>query len=369
MRLVAAAALLVCIGCSADTAAPVVNRPAATVTSYEVGARPSAVAVADLDADRSLDLAVVNSGADTVTILLGRGGTFRPGGTYPAGKEPCDVEAGDVDRDGDPDLVIANHETSDVTVLMNDGRGGFPAARAVTVSTGARPHIHGVALADFDGDGWLDVAVESADTNEVRLRRGAAGGFGAVTPIGVGTMPYTQVGAADMNGDGAPDVLVPGHGDKTVRLIASSSGNFVVSPLVAATRQTPWTVAGADVDGDSERDLIVVETDAVSVWLKSADQYRAAAWAPLAIPGATAVATGDLDGDRLQDFVVGAWDSAEIIAVAGAAPAPRKVAACARPIGLAIADLDGDGAGEIVATCPTEARVIVLRSPFASRRR
>jgi hypothetical protein len=35
------------------------------------------------------------------------------------------------------------------------------------VETGARPHLHGLATADFNGDGWPDVAVDSTDTGQV----------------------------------------------------------------------------------------------------------------------------------------------------------------------------------------------------------
>jgi hypothetical protein len=42
----------------------------------------------------------------------------------------------------------------------------------------------------------------------------------------------------------------------------------------------------------------------------------------------------------------------------------HRVRTCERPIGLAIADLSGDGRGELLATCTTGNRLLVLASPL-----
>ena len=356
--------LLALSGCAADGATPAETRRPAVSESYAVGLQPRSVAVADFNADRSVDLAVANSGDGTVSLLLGRPRGFHPGGTFPAGKEPSDIKASDVDRDGDPDLVIANHETSTFTLLSNDGKGRFAAAAGSPFETGARPHIHSVNAADFDGDGWMDIAVESADTQEVRLRRGGQRGFGSVIPIAVGTMPYSQLGAADVTGDGVVDVLVPGHRNRTVRAITKSGSAFALAPFVVATREQPWFVTAGKLNGDHKPDLVVLETDTVSAWLKGPDTYTAASWSPVRLPGATGIAVGHLDGDDIEDIVVGLWEGSEIAVIGSRASTPRMIQACGRPIGLSVTDLDNDGAGDIVIACSTESRVVVLRSPL-----
>jgi hypothetical protein len=349
-------------------AAGACQRPAAATTSYDVGARPRAIAVADLDGDGRLDVAVANSGDGTVSILLGAGGgVLRPaaGSPMPAGREPSDVRAADLDRDGDADLALANHETSGVTVLLNDGRGRFAAAAGSPFDTGARPHVHGLAAADVDGDGWVDLAVESADTREVRILRGGARGFGAVLAVDVGTMPYYRVGAADVVADSLPDLLVPGHGDSTVRILHRRGATLVAAPSPIRLGGTPWMVLADDVNGDRRRDIVVVQTDAVGIWLAGEGGYSAASGSPFRLTGATEVATGDLDGDGIADVAVGLWEGAEVTVLAGPRLAARRVRTCERSIGLAIADLDGDGRNELLAACATENRLIVV--PGAAR--
>ena len=336
------------------------------IVSYDVGARPGAIATGDFNNDGTLDVAVANSADGTVSIFLGvGGGRLRPapGSPFPAGREPSEVDAADLDRDGDSDLVLANHETSRVTILLNDKRAHFTAASGSPFETGARPHVHSLATADFDGDGWPDVAVDSADTKEVRILRGSPRGFGAVIAVAVGTMPYNRLGAADVAGDEHKDVLVPGHDDSTVRVVQRAGSGLALAAWNIRLSEKPWMVVGDDVNGDRRTDLVVVHSDAVSVWLAGRDGFSQASGSPFPIRGATVAATGDLDGDGLTDVAVGPWDGDEVTVLGGRGLTARKIRTCERPVGLAIADLDGDRRNELLAACANDNRMVVVTMP------
>ncbi|MET8417791.1 FG-GAP repeat domain-containing protein [Streptomyces sp. NPDC005134] len=74
---------------------------------YPTGDAPSSVAVGDLDGDG--DLAIANTNARTVSVLLRNGdGTFAPQVSYPTGEYLYSVAVGDLDGDGDLDLTTAN---------------------------------------------------------------------------------------------------------------------------------------------------------------------------------------------------------------------------------------------------------------------
>ncbi|HEX7239506.1 MAG TPA: VCBS repeat-containing protein, partial [Longimicrobiaceae bacterium] len=89
--------------------------------------------------------------------------------------------------------------------------------------------------------------------------------------------------------------------------------------------------------------------------------FSGAAGSPFPLRGATEAAAGDLDGDGVADVVVGPWEGDEVAVLTGARLVRRAVRACPRPIGLAVADLDRDGRGELLAACPTRDRLLVLR--------
>jgi hypothetical protein len=333
---------------------------APSVTFYGVGEGPRAVVVADLDGDSRLDAAVANAGDGTVSILLGTGdGRLEPSVSFPAGTDPADVDAADVDLDGDVDLLVANHETSGFTVLLNDGRGTFTDAPGSPVATGALPHIHGLVAADFDGDGRIDVAVESADTREVRILWGEASGFAAPVAFALPTMPYSHIGMARASDGSPPSILIPGHLDNTILEIETRGRNLRRTDWTIRVTGQPWMVHGGDWSGDGDQDIVAVQTDALGIWLARGSEFVPAPGSPFSIRGATSAAVGDLDADGAADVAVGPWDGDEVVVIRGRDGEALGTRMCVRAVGLAIADLDGDGNGEVLATCSTTGRLAV----------
>ena len=330
------------------------------LATYPTGRSPRSVAVADLDGDGRPDVVVANAGDGTVQLFAGAasGRLNPPARPVSAGNEPSDVDIVDIDQDRDGDLVVANHETSVVTLLMNDGRGKFAPAPASPLESNARPHVHGLATGDFDGDGWVDIAVESADTREVRVLRGGSAGFGTSEGIAVGTMPYFRLGAADVTGDGRVEILVPGHGNNS--LIVVGHGRDVLADRTTPLSAQPWMVVGDDVNGDQRTDIVVVLTDGVGVLLAGPEGFAEAPGSPFVVARATEAATGDLDGDGIADIVVGPWEGDEVTVLRGGTFLPHLVRTCERPIGLAVADLDGDRRGELITACATQDRLVVV---------
>jgi len=130
-----------------------------------VGATPRAIAVADLNGDQHLDLAVLNSASADVTILMGDGqGYFasKPAVTTGAG---VSVAVGDFNDDGIPDLVTANFFSSTVSVLQGNRDGTFQPA--VEFWAGNAPT--GVAVGHFDSDHRVDVVAGRLRTDQLSL--------------------------------------------------------------------------------------------------------------------------------------------------------------------------------------------------------
>jgi hypothetical protein len=166
-----------------------------------------------------------------------------------------------------------------------------------------------------------------------------------------------------VTGDGLADILVPGHGNGTVLVVHQVRGTLRTAEWSLDLGRQPWVVAGDDLDGDGRNDIIAVVTDGISVWFSGPERYVPAPGSPFPASGATEIATGDIDGDGVSEIAIGTWDGDEVILLAGRTLDRRSVPACKRPVGLAIADLDGDGRGELLIACATTGRLIVMSWP------
>src|SRR5262245_35613491 len=77
--------------------------------SYPAGTSPLAVVTADFNGDGKLDLAVLNYGSSSVSVLRGNAdGTFRAAVNSATGASPRSLAVGDFNKDGKLDLVTAN---------------------------------------------------------------------------------------------------------------------------------------------------------------------------------------------------------------------------------------------------------------------
>jgi len=181
---------------------------------------PISVAVGDVNGDERPDLAVANSGGNTVSVLLGNGdGTFQSALTLTAGSYPDSVAVGDVNGDGRPDLVVANYYSNDVLVLLGNGDGTFQPA--LSFDAGTNPHS--VAVRDVNGDGRPDLAVANAGSNNVSVLMSYGDGtFQPALSFGAGTYPIS-VAVGDFNGDGRPDLATANYNSNDVSVLINNT--------------------------------------------------------------------------------------------------------------------------------------------------
>jgi hypothetical protein len=138
-------------------------------STYTAGLQPSAIAIADLDADDKPDLVVANYGSPSapatanLSVLIQEHdptlrGTFRTAVNYQTVPLSEEVGIGDLNEDGKPDLVVANSDGR-ISVLMQSATPGIFLPHN-DLDAGQSPGVAiGLAIGDLDQDGLNDIAV------------------------------------------------------------------------------------------------------------------------------------------------------------------------------------------------------------------
>jgi hypothetical protein len=211
------------------------------------------VTAADFNGDGRVDIAAPSYGGSTVVTYLNTPTGFALEGTNPTGATPRDIVAADFNRDGRPDLAITNLDGGSVTVLLRNAANTGFASEAAAIPVGATPE--GIEAADFNGDGYPDIAAAVLGTNTVNvLLRNPAGGFTAEAPIPVGAGAL-GLATADFNADGRPDLAVTSNTAGTVTpLLRQAGGGFAADGAPLAVTRANGVAAG-DFNGDGKPDL------------------------------------------------------------------------------------------------------------------
>ncbi len=283
---------------------------------YAVGTDPDAIVAGDFNGDGRLDLAVENSGSNinffpgTVSVLLGNGdGTFQSQVTDAVGSRPVSIVAGDFNGDGRLDLAVANIGSDMVSVLLGNGDGTFQPQ--VTYAVGSGPDS--IVAGDFNGDGRLDLAVANWNDGTVSVLLGNGDGtFQPQVTYAVGSGPDAIV-AGDFTGDGHLDLAVANYFDDTVSVLLGNGDGTFQPQVTYAVGWDPGAIVAGDFSGDGHLDLAVANelSGTVSVLLGNGDGTFQPQVTYAVGSGPDAIVAGDFNGDGHLDLAVanGLYDS------------------------------------------------------------
>ncbi|MGA7498558.1 MAG: VCBS repeat-containing protein, partial [Isosphaeraceae bacterium] len=331
-----------------------------------VGLGVSDVTLADVDQDGVPDIIVTNNASGEVGVLRNLGaGAFAPAVLYRAGgglygvtnntdgsatlttlEATSGVAAGAFTQGSPPDLVVIDPGSNTFSLLTGLGAGRF--ANPVTFPT-ASP-ARAIRVADLEGNGVPDVIILSA--NGVSVYRGnGQGGFLPPLTYDAGPDP-TGLTIADINHDGKPDLLIGNSFGDLLVLLGNGDGTF--QPYRTADQFVALAVLP---NGSPTPDFIYADQGLDRVVVNYGGGQKTVVGdksTGLLSPGAVKLA--DLNGDGIPDLIVANSGSNNVLIYPGlgngqfgpAVNGGHGFFTGTNPVGITVADINGDGKPDLV---------------------
>jgi hypothetical protein len=225
--------------------------------SYTVNPYPVEQLTGDFNKDGHTDLLLTSLSGNSLALLLGNGdGTFRTKTDIDAGMSTLTLAKADFNGDGNLDFITSNLGPQ-LKVFFGNGIGGFSSPISYSISSGS---VRGIVLADFNGDGKPDFAATNNGNNAASISiflNSGSGSFSTRTDLSLpnGSKPY-GIATADFNGDGVIDLISANENGTVSLLLGIGNGSFATAVHSTVDTDAKGITAG-DLNNDGKVDFVV----------------------------------------------------------------------------------------------------------------
>jgi Leucine-rich repeat (LRR) protein len=230
------------------------------------GPNVAAIAAADFDGDGKIDVAAASFGGQRLAVRRNYGmGNFAQSGVgqtldLAPGFNVNSVQAADINNDGRPDWIIT--EGGNIRIFPNTSAPGMLSAGGhIIIAVGGS--AQNTAIADFDGDGRLDIAIISAGPpNELRIYRNNYPMFTLIQTLNIGGVAPNSIVAGDFNNDGAIDITIgfaaPANNIRTYH--NNGGGQMQETSVNLACGAGVASISVGAIDANSSADIVCITT-------------------------------------------------------------------------------------------------------------
>ncbi len=329
---------------------------------------PRGLALADLDADGVLDIAVGHAGGLALLRRDGTGGfSLRTVATNRSGNVLARL---DVDRNGVDDIVALSNG-GPATIHYGDGFGGIASQQTLGTQSGG---FNDLKIGDLDGNGFDDLAIMSSYSYSVPnltvYRSDGMAGWLAPQNYFVGTNELTAgLAVGDFDDDGRDDaILSRGRNSPTWlwRYRQDANGQLQATATLPSY-DIPSTLQAVDLDRDGRDDVAVLHSGWSRLGLYLQGSAGLGAEQLVTIPyqshyNPQGLAFGDLDGDGCTDAAIALnGDGVSVLAGRGCAPTADLAVAiraeARKTVAVDVSHLGGTAAGKADVAIEFRARV------------